>query len=279
MKLLFLLLFLPSICVATQLNWIIVDYPPYYIIDGEHQGQGRDESIIELLTSKLDQRYRVKQHLMPASRAVKSIGTFKGLHCMVSLYRKKEREKYIYFTDQYATLGFSPGVAMRRSIINKLNIDHTKPVSLKQLIEKYKLTLGVTLNRSYGQAIDEIISQTQKRQIIVRAGRDALESLTVMLKKKRIDIILGYPSEHHYLKSIMDKNDELTQFAITEANTVSKGYIGCSKTPAGKEIIADLNSTLAALNKSNAFNDTMLRWLPEQLKPKLTPYLEQMAAQ
>lgn len=271
-RILLLVLLLPTFCLAKMINWIVVDYPPYYILEGDLTGQGRDELVIDLVSANLV-GYQFKRHVMPASRAVKALGKDDGVYCMASLYRNKEREAFISFTDEYSTLGLSPAIAMRKAMVDKLQLPSSEAVSLTRLIMQNGLTLGTTLNRSFGKEIDEIISLSPEQQISARAGRDTLESLTYMLLKGRVDIILGYPSEHTYLKTVMDKQDELLQLTVSEVKAVAKGYIGCTKSVEGEAAVKAINSVLSKVNQSEQFQSVMLRWLPKHMSPILTPYL------
>ncbi|WP_372770828.1 TIGR02285 family protein [Pseudoalteromonas sp.] len=272
MRILLLLLLLPTYCLAEIINWVVVDYPPYYILEGDLKGQGRDELVIDLVSANLV-GYQFKRHVMPASRAVKALAKDDEVFCMASLYRNEEREKFIHFTDEFSTLGLSPAIAMRKSTVDKLQLDNQIAVSLTKLIMQNGLTIGTTLNRSFGKEIDEIISLSPEQQISARAGRDTLESLTYMLLKGRVDIILGYPSEHTYLKSLMDKNNELMQLTVLETKAVSKGYIGCSKNKQGVAVIKAINAVLSEVNRGEQFKALMLRWLPKHISLILIPYL------
>jgi uncharacterized protein (TIGR02285 family) len=158
-------------------------------------------------------------------------------------------------------------------MVAKLQLESDQAVSLTRLIMQNGLTIGTTLNRSFGKEIDEIISLSPEQQVSARAGRDTLESLTYMLLKGRVDIILGYPSEHTYLKTVMDKNDELLQLTVLEAKAVSKGFIGCTKSVEGKAVVKAINSVLGKVNQSEQFKSVMLRWLPQHMAPILKPYL------
>lgn len=271
-RILLLVLLLPTYCLAGVINWIVVDYPPYYILEGDFSGQGRDELVIDLVSANLV-GYQFKRHVMPASRAVKAINKDDEVYCMASLYRNDERRKFIRFTDEYSTLGLSPAIAMRKTTAEKLGLDSKSPVSLTRLILNHGLTIGTTLNRSFGKEIDEIIALSPEPQVSARAGRDTLESLTYMLMKGRVDIIVGYPSEHTFLKTTMDKQDSLIQLSVLEAKAVSKGYIGCSKNTQGDETVKAINNVLNNVNQSEQFKAVMLRWLPENMAPTLTPYL------
>ena len=274
MRILLLVLLLPTYCLAEVINWIVVDYPPYYILKGEYMGQGRDEQVIDLVSKNLV-GYKFKRHVMPASRAVKALGRSDQVFCMASLYRNQEREQFISFTEQYSTLGLSPAIAMRKSLVDKLELGNRTDVSLRYLILNHGLTVGTTLNRSYSKEIDAILKSSPSEQLSTRAGRDSLESLTYMLLKGRVDIILGYPSEHAYLSKLMDANNELTQLSVQEAKAVATGYIGCSKNPQGDIAIKAIDAALAKLNHSKQFTAVMLRWLPQHMAPTLKPYLKE----
>lgn len=257
---------------AKEVNWVLVDYPPYYILQGEYKGQGRDESVVNLLKPHLSE-YQHKYHEMPVSRAVKSVRSDDKVFCIASLYKTPERQQFIHFTENYATIGLAPAIAMRKSVATSLSLNEKKPVSLSELITQKGLTIGLPLNRSYGNVLDAVIELAPRHQVSYRAGADSLESLTYMLQKQRVDLILGYPSEHYYLKALMDKEDELTQISISETNQIVKGYLGCSKNKAGKAVIDKLDSALAKRNQSAEFEAIMLRWLPDNLKAYLAPML------
>ncbi|PLT26034.1 hypothetical protein CXF89_07090, partial [Pseudoalteromonas sp. MelDa3] len=86
---------------------------------------------------------------------------------------------------------------------------------------------------------------------------------------KRIDILLGYPSEHYYLAKSMHFEENLTQRPLTESPALSYGFIGCTKNEQGAKDIAILNEQLKVIKKMQAYNDLLMRWLPEHLRPLL----------
>jgi len=95
-----------------------------------------------------------------------------------------------------------------------------------------------------------------------------------MLNLKRIDILLGYPSEHYYLAKTMGFTDNLTQRMLTEAPEISYGYIGCTKNEQGAEDIATLNQQLKLIKQTEDYKQILTRWLPSHLKPKLGAHLQ-----
>ena len=265
----FLLFFcLSSISNARTINWLAHDFAPYYILNGQYQHQGRDESIISLLEKQLP-NITFNRMLIPSGKVIQELSNTSNNVCALSLYKNDYRKEHIYFTEESSTTGLSPSIAMHKRLAKALNIAESKEVSLLNLIQDKKLTLGISMSRSYGQEIDTLINSTPNIDLVIRPTRDSLASLTYMLNLKRIDILLGYPSEHYYLAKSMHFEENLTQRPLTESPALSYGFIGCTKNEQGAEDIAILNEQLKVIKKTQAYNDLLMRWLPEHLRPLL----------
>ncbi|WP_024604153.1 MULTISPECIES: transporter substrate-binding domain-containing protein [unclassified Pseudoalteromonas] len=265
----FLLFFcLSSIGNARTINWLAHDFAPYYILNGQYQHQGRDESIIYLLEKQLP-NITFNRMLIPSGKVIQELSNTSNNVCALSLYKNDYRKEHIYFTEESSTTGLSPSIAMHKRLAKALNIAESKEVSLLNLIQDKKLTLGISMSRSYGQEIDTLINSTPNIDLVIRPTRDSLASLTYMLNLKRIDILLGYPSEHYYLAKSMHFEENLTQRPLTESPALSYGFIGCTKNEQGAEDIAILNEQLKVIKKTQAYNDLLMRWLPEHLRPLL----------
>ena len=265
----FLLFFcLSSISNARTINWLAHDFAPYYILNGQYQHQGRDESIISLLEKQLP-NITFNRMLIPSGKVIQELSNTSNNVCALSLYKNDYRKEHIYFTDESSTTGLSPSIAMHKKLAKALNIAESKEVSLLNLIQDKKLTLGVSMSRSYGQEIDTLINSTPNIDLVISPTRDSLASLTYMLNLKRIDILLGYPSEHYYLAKSMHFEENLTQRPLTESPALSYGFIGCTKNEQGAKDIAILNEQLKVIKKTQAYNDLLMRWLPEHLRPLL----------
>lgn len=269
----FSLLLVSSPVHAKTINWIVTDFAPYYIFSDQYAGTGRDESVITLLEQQLP-AYTFKRTILPSSRTIQELTNPNYTYCMLSLYQSPHRKQHIYFSEQTSTAGLSPSVAIRKELAQRLKLDLNKPVSLEVLLNKYQLALGISMSRSYGDTIDSVINNSADASIIIRPGRDTLASLTYMLKKRRIDILLGYPSEHYYLAKSMGFEDELMQLPLTEAAELSYGYIGCTSNKQGIEQANVLNAALEQVKQQPAYQEVLLRWLPDNLKPLLEQRLQ-----
>lgn len=253
---------------AHTINWLTHDFAPYYILNGKYQHQGRDESVITLLEQQLP-HVTFKRVVIPSGRAIQELANKSATHCALSLYKNEFRKSFIHFSEHSSTTGLSPSIAMHKGLAKSLGVANGKAVSLHDLLAEKKLTLGVSMNRSYGEALDKVINNTPDINIVIRPTRNSLASLTYMLNLKRLDILLGYPSEHHYLAKSMYFEENLTQRAIVEAPPLSYGYIGCTKNEQGAKNIQLLDEQLKKIKQTEQYHQVMLRWLPEHLKPLL----------
>ncbi len=260
-------------CHARTIKWLTHDFAPYYILSGPDKSQGRDESIISLLEQQLP-HINFERVIIPSGKVIQELANQQSNACALSLYKNKYREERVYFTHQSSTAGLSPSIAMHQKLSAALDIESSESVSLTHLLVKKQLTLGVSMNRSYGSEIDKIINTTPNTNIVIRPTRDTLSTLTYMLNLERIDILLGYPSEHYYLAKTMGFSDNLTQRMLTEAPKISYGYIGCTKNEQGADDIATLNQQLKMLKQTKEYKQVLTRWLPNDLKPKLTLHLQ-----
>lgn len=270
---LFVCVFLSTKCDARTIKWITHDFAPYYILSGPDKFQGRDESIISLLEQQLP-HINFERIIIPSGKVIQELANLQSNACALSLYKNKYREERVYFTHQSSTAGLSPSIAMHQKLSIALGIESSKSVSLTNLLVNKKLTLGVSMNRSYGSEIDKVINTTPNTNIVIRPTRDTLSTLTYMLNLERIDILLGYPSEHYYLAKTMGFSDNLTQRMLTEAPKISYGYIGCTKNEQGAEDIATLNQQLKLIKQTEDYKQVLTRWLPSHLKSKLEAHLQ-----
>ena len=252
---------------AQKITWIVIDFAPYYILSDDLAGQGRDELLIKLLEQYMPE-HQFDYKLFPASRAVHELAKQNSNYCMISLYKTPKRSRYIAFTENHSTTGLSTSAALTKETAKSLALGNNA-IDFDALMKQHKLTVGVAANRSFGTEIDATLASLDQQQLLIRPGRDTLESLTVMLLRKRVDIILGYPSEHHYHKVKLDKQNRLTQVRLQLASQLTKGYSGCNNNELGRQHIAAIDKALQQVHQDEQYRLAMSRWLPQQLRPKL----------
>ncbi|MBQ4839643.1 MULTISPECIES: TIGR02285 family protein [Pseudoalteromonas] len=276
-KALLLLIMLTCAAESKSIDWIITDFPPYYMISDANEGTGRDELIIDLLHQYLP-AYSDNKVYFPASRAIRALSDKRHTFCMLSLHKTPQRQKFIQFSNHYTTVGLSPTIVMAKKTLEALGYKDLEQIKLKKFIEQHKLVLGVMMQRSYGKQLDAIINSMPKGQVVVRPGQDALESLTHMLSKGRVDAVIGYPSEHFYLHQLTGQK-EMVQLLIEDVQPIAYGYVGCTNNESGKQIINEIDRILNDVAKSQAFKEIMLKWLPSYLNIKLSTLMKNPKAE
>ncbi|WP_105259274.1 TIGR02285 family protein [Pseudoalteromonas sp. T1lg88] len=253
---------------SNSITWLTLDFEPYYIFNGTNVGQGRDEQVIHLLQQQLPE-YDFKYMAIPSSHLLTELRHKQSTYCLLSLYKTEQRRSELHFSEQYSTIGLSPALVMHKEVAQKLGLTPGAPQSLTHLLSEHHLRLGLPMGRSYGNELDTVIGQVPKSQLTTRPGRDVLASLTYMLAKKRLDILLSYPSEFQYLSEKMGLDKQLSIFPVSEAPALSYGYIACSNNELGKQQLKVLAPALQQVVASDTYKDVMLQWLPTALRPHL----------
>lgn len=133
--------------------------------------------------------------------------------------------------------------------------DTAGSVSLSNLVlQQRTLLIGVDQDRSYGQALDNILRDPAlKRNIVFRHSGSQIGELWRMLEENRVDVILEYP--------FMQPNNlpaGILSQPLTEVPAIEKAYIACNNSPQGQAIIAALNQAIQAKRFLPAYLDIHL---------------------
>lgn len=260
------------------INWLTVDFAPYYIDSDDIKIEGRDRAIIELLAQQLP-KYSFTYNQVPGSRLIHELTNHQTNVCFLSLYKTPQRLKFFHFSTHPSTIGLAPTLMMKKSTALKLKLPTHGSLSLGNVIVEHDLLLAASSNRSFGKRLDTIIKSIPAQLKINRAGDDVLDSLITMLHKNRVDVLLGYPDEQLYLAKQLGFLDEIVIFSIDEAPPYSVGYIGCSHNELGMEHIKQLDHALLNIYPLKEYYHILTRWLPEQFHVELIKSLQQEVSQ
>ncbi len=172
--------------------------------------------------------------------------------CILNRIKTPEREEYsvfsqpvnlypglkLYYLD--SKLKFPPG-------LTKNNINF---MTLPKLFEFFPdKILGLSLGRSYGKNVDKQIAHLSEKNVFIRIGQNGIDSLKQMLIKKRVDFIIEYPADMK-----IELNGESLGFSeLANNNAYILGYIACSKTEKGHQMVKDINQALSSLYALEAF--------------------------
>lgn len=262
----------PFQLIGQTINWLTVDFAPYYINTDDIKIEGRDRAIIEILAQQLP-NFSFTYTQIPGSRLIHELANQRSNVCFLSLYKTPHRLKLFHFSTHPSTIGLAPTLMMKKSTALKLKLLTQSTLSLAKVMVKHDLLLGMTSNRSFGKHLDSVIKSIPAQQQIARAGDDVLDSLITMLHKNRVDVLLGYPDEQLYLAKQLGVLDEIVIFSLEEAPTYSVGYIGCSHNDLGKENIKLLDQALLKIYPLADYYQILTRWLPDNLHKEVKKML------
>ena len=240
--------------------WMEAEMPPYFIQSGPLQEQGYGDIISDILQERLtgydheEMVTNVTRHFYKFKQGEKV--------CSVGLYRTPEREEFIHFSiPSFLTL---PAVI----IINKdqwQKFGNRDSVRLEEILNNKELAIGLAKDRSYGQAVDQILGQhAGSKDIVEIAGQELSLNLFKMLMLNRVNGLIGLPEEALFHAEQMGIRDRVLTLTIEENQ---QGYdawmcsVGCSNNEWGRTIIAEINRILLTERPTSRYRTAYERWL------------------
>ncbi|VVN07064.1 hypothetical protein PS645_03592 [Pseudomonas fluorescens] len=251
------------------LVWLLRDLPPLMIFEGPEKGRGVIDQLLPLLIARMPQY----QHTLMRVNRARGLQMLQEqtLTCDAALNRSKEREQWIAFTAP-VFLAMSNGLAVRRS-----DQEFLKPfikegaVDLAALLADGGEKLGIIAERNYGEHLDALLKQAPANSLILHYGNDALGSLLQMQRLSRLRMLLGYRPEIRYQARQQGiAEDELQFFPIRDTGKYLSGYIGCSATARGKQVVREIDQLLRTLPRTPV-SEAYAAWLDPESRPD---YLE-----
>ncbi|MBR9726550.1 hypothetical protein ACFOD0_06640 [Shewanella intestini] len=160
--------------------------------------------------------------------------------CMYNKFKTPERKKKGYFS-QHPISVYPP---LRLITLKQTTTHFMSPVDLSQPKRMGRKSIGVAHNRSYGGYINDKINRFPEL-FYIRGGMDSSETLIDMLAKERISGLIEYSEEVNAYLARHNREVELTTLPIKGVEKVDLGYIVCSKTPQGKQLIQRINHIMS----------------------------------
>lgn len=253
-----------------MLVWLQRDLPPMTIFEGPKKGQGVIDHLMPMLIAGMPQ---YEHTLMRVNRA-RGIQMLHGTSftCDPSLMWSKERVQWIAFSTP-AFRAVSNGLVVRRKdhdVLAPFLVDGE--IDLTALLANGKEKVGVVAERSYGELIDDLLRQAPTNALTAHYGNEALNSLLLMQRLDRLQVVLGYWPEIRYQARLAHiAEDELRFYPIRGNGKYVSGYIGCSDTPQGRQAITEINELLRTL-PHDTLSQLYARWLDPDMR---IDYLEQ----
>jgi uncharacterized protein (TIGR02285 family) len=246
------------------LIWLLRDLPPLTIFEGSQKNLGAVDQLMPLLIASLPQ-YRHDLLRVNRARGMQML-LEPSFTCDPSLLWNPERAKrMVYSIPAYRIR--SNGVAIRRkdhAALSPFLIDNQ--VDLERLLASKSRKLGVVAERSYGEAVDRVLSQAPPGSLTAHYGNDALGSLLQMQRLGRLTSLLGYWPEIRYQALQQGiAPEELEFFGIHGNAKYQSIHVACSDIPEGRQAISAINATIRQL-RHNRLIEFYAQWLDPQMR-------------
>lgn len=248
--------------------WYKPELPPLSIVNGPDAGNGYSDRLEKFLIMALD-GYKHEVLTSPFKRTEKDMKN--GLNiCSVTLLKTPAREEFIAFTSP-ARLLLANDLIVRKQDLSKLNSfkDESGKILIERVIKSGKIRIGYSNGRSYTKSIDMLLEKYKgASNLIERVGNEGSKGLLRMLKKGYIDAMFAQPVEAGFHGRNLGITAEISQLQISGLKNYTVGYIGCSKTPWGTEVVTKINSILTQAVKRKDFRSFYEYFLNQDSKER-----------
>jgi uncharacterized protein (TIGR02285 family) len=224
-----------SVCVTharandNQITWLITNWPPWMILEGDDRGTGRFNHILDLAQKNLTQ-YRHRTVNMNWSRVWFEIKEGKHI-CNIFAYKTEEREHIAYFSEPH-TFVLPNAIIMKHDKIKKL--DNPKSYSVVKLLGDKRFKGIIEKTRSFSYKLDGILEKHISGSNLIRKSAKP-ESFIKMIDANRIDYTIEYPVVAAYFdqKYCLNKGF-LSSILIEELPLYNTVCVACPKNEWGQ---------------------------------------------
>ncbi|MDP2562793.1 hypothetical protein [Psychrobium sp. 1_MG-2023] len=196
----------------------------------------------------------IQLELVPYKRTLKSLDTDTPTCVLSRLKTKQRKEKYLF--SQPLNLFFSRRLYQSSTLMPLSN----EPVDLINLFHQHpQRTMVISDQFSYGDALDRLIRQLPKKNLVNRDGTNHAPGLLEMFFQKRVDYALLNPNElyGHYLE--LNKQS----YEIKGIPPFILGHIMCNNRPQTRSFIDNINIKIQQLIDSGVLYQLHIKHLPK----------------
>ena len=224
-----------------EIVWLTFDMAPAWISSGDFKNQGMIDQQRKIIQKKLS-NYRHVEYSVTPKRFKKEIRTKNKTYCNAAWLAGTGDEKYL----TYSNISDATLPMMIVTTKDKASMFGKKGdvVSLRNILMKKNLTLGVVSDRPYGKELDKIISTHEGQSNIKFTSSNFTQPLR-MVFKGRADYSIDYPESALYYSKIESTKKSVSTFIIKEGSDCFPYYVVCVNTDEGKKVIKKVNLILS----------------------------------
>lgn len=253
---------------GADIIWAINTSPPFHISQGNYQGEGICDVLVDVMQTELPHLSQQIRKL-PARRITLLMKRERNL-CFPCLIKNSSYNAEFNYTE--TTHQYPPhGIIAHASAAQRISDQFGTPVSFEALVQDSRFRFAQPIERRYGslQPLVEkhLVGQSHYRIV---TGDNAHVNLMTMMLNHRVDYTLDYEMIKRFYDAdqINETGEELVFLPIAEyQGKIIDGAIGCSNNDWGKRAAAELNSAIGRLQSNARFQQALDRWLGEN-RPK-----------
>lgn len=238
---------LPQAHAKDKITWMVLDWPPWMIIEGEDAGKGRFNHILRVAQESLPD-YDHATEKMNWARFWHDVKNNNNV-CYPFGLKTGDREKLVYYSAPH-TLVLPNAIIIKKSTLEKLG--NPDKYSIIDLLKNNKLKGYAEKNRSFSEKVDTLLKKNKIGSNLTRVTESA-ESLIKMVLMGRIDYTIEYPIVAAYHEKKVGKPGTLTSIPIAEMEPFSYVYMNCTKNEWGKKVITKWNKALRKLKLTEEY--------------------------
>ncbi|MEJ6007290.1 hypothetical protein WG899_17205 [Paucibacter sp. AS339] len=197
--------------------------------------------------------------------------------CRALTVRTAARESEAYFTDQM--LAAPAELLMRKSKLDLAPRNKANEVDLAALLSQGQLQGAVSRGRSYGEHIDQLVSQyVGSKQLADYATAGYGERLQDMLTRGRTDYLIDSGAALAQMRQRQLATDDLIRLPIQGATQPLVISIACPRTPWGLAAIQAIDEVLGTPEAAAHLRKAAGEWGGQQSLEQIKPLIEQFYA-
>lgn len=250
-----------AICYSKPvIHWYKHDLPPYYIASGKFQGTGSSDKAQQFI-EKLLPEYQHSTTFVSVKR-LNSLAVSDKNFATVSLFKNKEREKFLIFTEPYS-VRFLPRLVILKENKHKFQnyIDNSGKIDFEKVAADPNIKISIIPKRVYSKIVNETLEKYKQNKNIEEVFSENATSMNInKLFLKRSDCIIEYPESVKYELTLTNLADNCFFIPIKNVPEFDYMYISFAKTKEGEKAAFLINSRLKKILMDKEYIDALSSW-------------------
>ncbi len=258
----FILFFIISLaCYAKPvIHWYKHDLPPYYIASGKFKETGSSDKAQQFL-EKLLPEFDHSTTFVSIKR-LNSLAVSDKNFATLSLFKTKEREKFLIFSEPYS-VRFLPHLVILKQNRDKFKkyIESSGKIDFEKVAADSNIKIGIIPKRVYSKTVNEILEKHKNKNNIDEVFSENATSMNInKLILKRSDCIIEYPEAVKYELDITNQVNSCLFIPIKNVPEFDYMYIAVPKTAEGKKLISIINNRIAKTVMNEEYINAVSSW-------------------